>query len=128
MPDLGEEIVAEVEGLGDIGSPVAAGAKLVSPGVHRAFAHDDCELEDLTGYALGDLACGPVEDRPVLVPPDVTPVARSDRRAGGAVEPLGLDDLGAVVAHLCDIADKGPDLVRWSIDVETDRSAHVSRP
>ena len=108
--------------------PSSVASKLVAPGVHRPVAHDDRELEDLTGHALGDLACGPVKDGPVLVPLHVAPVPRADLGTGGAVDPLGLDHLGAVLAHLRDVADEPPDLVRRRVDVETDRGAHATRP
>jgi hypothetical protein len=85
-------------------------------------------LEDLTGDALGDLACGPVKDRPVFIPLDVAPVPRAELRTGGAVDPHGLDHLGAVLAHLRDVADEPPDVARRCVDVETDRGAHASRP
>jgi hypothetical protein len=127
-PNLREEVVAEIEGLGDIGASVVRGAKLVAPGVHWPVAHHDSELEDLTGHALSDLASSPVEDGPVFISLHVTPIPRADRRTGGAADPLGLDDLGTVLPHLRDVADEPPDLVRRRVDFEIDRCAHVSRP
>ena len=103
-PDLGEEVVAEIEGLGDVGASVVRGPELVPPGIHRSVAHHDRELEDLTGHALGDLACGPVETGQFSLRLRGPGTAHRPR-AGGAVDPLGLDHLGAVLTHLRDVAD-----------------------
>ena len=51
-------------------------------------------------------------------------VAGADRRSGGAADPLGLDHLRAVLAHLGDVADEAPDLLGRGVDVQRDRSAH----
>ena len=90
--------------------------------------HDHGELEHLAGNAFGYPARGPIQNRPVLVALDVTAVAGPHRRTGGAVYPLGLDHLGAVVAHLGDVTDEIPDPLGRRIDVDGDGSAHSGKP
>ena len=104
-----------------VGVCPASGARceLVPPGVHRLVAHHDAELEDLAGAALGDLARGPVRG-PALVALHVAPVARADGRTGRVVEPLGLEDLGAVLGHPRDVADPAPTSGRLGVDVKSD--------
>jgi hypothetical protein len=128
VPDLCEEVVAQVESLGDVGSAVAGSTKFVAPGVDRPIPHDDGELEHLSPLALGHFARGPVENRPVLVALYVAPVSCTNRRTRRAIKPLGLNHLGTVLAHLRDVADELPNPHWRCIDVECDFSAHGDRP
>ena len=90
--DLGEGAVVHPERLGDIGAAVCRGEAVV-PVVHRAVAEEHLEAELPAGLARRDPAGGPV-DRADLVAADVPAEPGAQSRAGGAVQPLGLDHLG----------------------------------
>src|SRR5439155_22781441 len=83
----------------------------------------DPERELAIGLGSEDRARRPV-DRPSAVALHVAPEPGTHGRAGGALEPLGLEGRGAVPTDLGDVAHQIPDPLRWGGHVDGDRVAH----
>ncbi len=96
--------------------PSPAGLEAVAPG-HRVpldRAHHEGELP--ARFACRHRALRPVGGSPAVAL-HVAPEAGADRGAGGAVEPLRLERLGAEPAGVGDVAHQLPHLLRRGVDV-----------
>ena len=102
--------------------PVRRG-KGVAPGVGRLAAEHHRELEHLARDALGDLALRPVGGAD-LVALHVAAIPRADGGSRGPVEPLGFEDLRAVLAHPGDVAHQLPHPKRFGVDVQGHGGVH----
>src|SRR5664280_767953 len=104
----------QVEGLGDVGA-VRGGLQTIAPDVQRLVGGAHTEGELVPWFGDEHRAGRPVGGA-LAIALDMAAEAGTDGRTRGAVEPLGPEGLGAVLADPGDVAHQLPDCLLYTSD------------